>query len=425
MLKLTFRNADGAVIHRYEWTDTDQDELIIGRDPDRSDLTLESDTVSSTHCRIKRIGEEEFELEDLDSTNGTYLNSEKIDRAVLSEDDRGGVGQFVVDVEFTGTEGAGEDESKGSGERAKELIQQLERQELVKKLLRISAVLLLVGLALFLFYNPGSNTAEQKARKLLNRTVDLNVRHKHEQALEGVHSLLRQYPNTPAASRAQSLKSSISKILERQNKIWSAYRDLVSRYRPSSSAPPSSVQSSLKTFRSKLNVLWNKHKPFLLQHTETEGPFEDAPKMIDLFLQRRIWIEDGSSRSWPRVNKVQLSAAKKYLERRKSSIASLLNEKEFSKALKRARSLQQTFNNSWLKTRVKTTLRKTRERILNEFKLLLKKAEPHEEKGEFQKALNVYRSGKDLFKEVDALEPAISRKMEQTRLLLKSNTNED
>jgi len=50
------------------------DEFLLGRDP-ASDLVLDDPFVSAIHARIYRQGEE-FWLEDLGSTNSTYLNGE-------------------------------------------------------------------------------------------------------------------------------------------------------------------------------------------------------------------------------------------------------------------------------------------------------------------------------------------------------------
>ncbi|NLY52172.1 MAG: FHA domain-containing protein [Firmicutes bacterium] len=54
------------------------DEILLGRDP-KSDLVLEDPFVSATHARIYRQGGE-FWLEDLGSTNSTYLNGELVSR---------------------------------------------------------------------------------------------------------------------------------------------------------------------------------------------------------------------------------------------------------------------------------------------------------------------------------------------------------
>ncbi|MDX1583329.1 MAG: FHA domain-containing protein, partial [Thermoanaerobaculia bacterium] len=87
--------------------------LTIGRAP-TNDIRLEDKSVSGSHARITST-EEGHLLEDLGSSNGTYVNGNKIDEAILRDKDRIRLGTvFMVymipeEVRETGTEG---DESK-------------------------------------------------------------------------------------------------------------------------------------------------------------------------------------------------------------------------------------------------------------------------------------------------------------------------
>src|SRR2546430_6646499 len=56
----------------------------IGRDPG-NDLTIEHDSISTFHCRLE-VGGERVVIEDLNSTNGTFVN----ERAVRSSELRSG-----------------------------------------------------------------------------------------------------------------------------------------------------------------------------------------------------------------------------------------------------------------------------------------------------------------------------------------------
>ncbi len=68
----------------------------VGRHPD-SDIFLNDVTVSRHHCRFMATGLE-LSIEDSGSTNGTYVNDERVDSAVLSAGDEVLIGrfQFVV-----------------------------------------------------------------------------------------------------------------------------------------------------------------------------------------------------------------------------------------------------------------------------------------------------------------------------------------
>ena len=70
----------------------------IGRDPD-NDLVLEDLQVSRRHAELLGTGER-WELRDLDSHNGTYVNGRSITTAVLSPGDVIGIGGHVL--RFTG-----------------------------------------------------------------------------------------------------------------------------------------------------------------------------------------------------------------------------------------------------------------------------------------------------------------------------------
>jgi pSer/pThr/pTyr-binding forkhead associated (FHA) protein len=66
----------------------------IGRAPN-ADFIVDATLVSRLHCRLS-AGATELQVEDLESTNGTYVNGERVERAALKSGDRLGVGE----VEF-------------------------------------------------------------------------------------------------------------------------------------------------------------------------------------------------------------------------------------------------------------------------------------------------------------------------------------
>ena len=80
--------------------------ITIGRSPD-ADLILLDDKVSRIHCGV-RLWDGDFYVKDLKSRNGTYVNSRRIDVAVLKPGDTIRVGSTVMtfDQEGGGTETA-------------------------------------------------------------------------------------------------------------------------------------------------------------------------------------------------------------------------------------------------------------------------------------------------------------------------------
>jgi hypothetical protein len=63
-----------------------------GRDP-RSDIFLDDVTVSRRHAEF-RSGRDELQVVDIDSLNGTYVNGQPIDSAVLTNGDEIQMGKF-------------------------------------------------------------------------------------------------------------------------------------------------------------------------------------------------------------------------------------------------------------------------------------------------------------------------------------------
>ena len=59
------------------------------------------DAASAQHCRIDREGDS-YVLYDLGSTNGSWVNAARVDRAVLQHGDRLKVGDTVFTVSLFG-----------------------------------------------------------------------------------------------------------------------------------------------------------------------------------------------------------------------------------------------------------------------------------------------------------------------------------
>jgi pSer/pThr/pTyr-binding forkhead associated (FHA) protein len=79
----SFRLAPGAV-------------KTVGRAP-RADFILDVALVSRLHCRLS-AEEDRLEVVDLSSTNGTFVNDKRIERAVLGSGDRLRVGRVELTI---------------------------------------------------------------------------------------------------------------------------------------------------------------------------------------------------------------------------------------------------------------------------------------------------------------------------------------
>ena len=92
-LELTFRLLPGSL-------------KTMGRAP-RADFVVDAALVSRVHCRFTLNQTNELELEDLGSTNGTFVNGKKVGKIKLTDGDKLTVGRvlFVVNSQANDTGG--------------------------------------------------------------------------------------------------------------------------------------------------------------------------------------------------------------------------------------------------------------------------------------------------------------------------------
>lgn len=83
----------------YDRFQIDQDEVFIGRDPKKCQIVLNDPEVSSVHAVIRK-SLSDVTLEDLNSSNGTILNGERINKAQLTTGDEFVIGgtSFTLEV---------------------------------------------------------------------------------------------------------------------------------------------------------------------------------------------------------------------------------------------------------------------------------------------------------------------------------------
>ena len=82
----------------------DSDVVTAGRHPD-SDIFLDDITVSRRHAELRRVTDGTWLACDTGSLNGTYLNRQRIETAILSSGDELQIGKFKL-VFLLGGDGA-------------------------------------------------------------------------------------------------------------------------------------------------------------------------------------------------------------------------------------------------------------------------------------------------------------------------------
>ncbi len=76
----------------------DKNEVTIGRDSE-NDIQIDNISVSRVHARIIE-GPNYYLLEDLESTNGTFVNGKKTHKKYLKEDDEITIGKHTLLVDI-------------------------------------------------------------------------------------------------------------------------------------------------------------------------------------------------------------------------------------------------------------------------------------------------------------------------------------
>ena len=89
-LLLKFKNAE---IKKIE---TEKVDIVIGRNP-KCDIHIDNLGVSKQHARIvKQDGQ--YVIEDLNSTNGTFVNNKRVARAIINNNDEIQIGKHSLIV---------------------------------------------------------------------------------------------------------------------------------------------------------------------------------------------------------------------------------------------------------------------------------------------------------------------------------------
>jgi FHA domain len=73
----------------------DDGNFTFGRDAAQSEVVLDHECVSRQQFRIRKVGKDAYELVDLASTNGTFLNGQRVMQAIVRSGDIIGIGSEI------------------------------------------------------------------------------------------------------------------------------------------------------------------------------------------------------------------------------------------------------------------------------------------------------------------------------------------
>lgn len=94
MLQISL-NLDGKTLANYE---SQADSISIGRNP-KNDIQIENMAVSNFHAVVKKMLNTYF-IEDLNSTNGTFVNEKKISKYELLDGDEVIIGKHSLQFHY-------------------------------------------------------------------------------------------------------------------------------------------------------------------------------------------------------------------------------------------------------------------------------------------------------------------------------------
>lgn len=95
MIKLQLKFKD-AILKEFV---TDKNEIAIGRDSG-NDLCIVNLAASSRHARVFKGPDDKYAIEDLNSTNGTYVNGMEVMTQVLNNNDQVTIGKHTIHVTY-------------------------------------------------------------------------------------------------------------------------------------------------------------------------------------------------------------------------------------------------------------------------------------------------------------------------------------
>ncbi len=88
--------------------ETENEQISIGRNP-KNDIQIDNPAVSNSHAVVKKVMNTYF-IEDLGSTNGTFVNEKKIDKYELLDGDEVIVGKHSLKFHYINKAGTNQED---------------------------------------------------------------------------------------------------------------------------------------------------------------------------------------------------------------------------------------------------------------------------------------------------------------------------
>ncbi len=392
MKRIQITENDGDIT--YDWDE--EERLVFGRGK-KADIVLDEKKISRAHCCLKKERGKIY-LEDLDSSNGTYVDGEKVDRVELQEGDT-----FVLgDVTITFAPGRDEKEEqkktpspRSSTSPSDTSVTPSTKTDNVGKMpisqKYVRAGLAIVGLfALLLigsyFYN--RHKARVDARKLLSRIRSLHEEeHEHRKALNLIQDkLLRAYPDTAAAGKARKLGAEIKNVVDEQNNLQEKYQDLIREYRNYHPVHPRQKLAKRREFIQDLNAFKEDHRAFLKKHPNTTGPI--GRRTLRAVVNAKI----------EEVKNRPKDFLREYFSNVRETVSDHLSKRRLGQAVSLAETLKKDLEGTAWADKARNLFEETTSEVDIVYNEVLDRAKKHINEKQYQKALKIYQSEKEAFK---------------------------
>jgi pSer/pThr/pTyr-binding forkhead associated (FHA) protein len=109
---------------------TDKNEITIGRDT-ANDICIDNLAASSRHARVIKGPDDQYTIEDMNSTNGTFVNGKEVMMQILGNNDKITIGKHTILVIYQDDD-TFKEQKPGRAIQSTYVLDPKEREKLIK-----------------------------------------------------------------------------------------------------------------------------------------------------------------------------------------------------------------------------------------------------------------------------------------------------
>lgn len=373
--EITVRDEDGETVYSAGWL-PGEDQITVGRSSD-CDIQLRYRTASREHCRLS-LSNEEWRVEDLDSSNGIVVDGEKVMEAMFHERGSFRIGQWSVTVE--------------------PVVNKQEHSILPRsttgRLATAAAVMLVVsGITWFLLSSGGylssgdkesgntqsveSVSGDKKVEPVSpDRIRSLHENHKHRRAFELLKKAYPKYGDE-RKEEVNDLRDDVKSIRKHQKRMESEFRKLKETAGNAGDQPEEKRKDTYRQLVDRIRTFRETHRTFLQQHPELRTPSTNRG-----YLSATRKLLSRVRNEWKKMYEERLQEGREQVE-------DYVRKAYFKKALDQARKLRSITNGTPAQNEAEELFKSTRKQIETNLKKQLKKVKDRAQKESRERALSL------------------------------------